>query len=350
MHYKNILLVFCLLISFFINGYSQDCTPPRIVANTNSNNIFTAEQEMILGDLIFQSMSKEVRLVRNERFLSYINQIGEKLIKHLPNTGIKYKFHLMDIPDVNAYNISGGHIFISRKLIAFAQSEDELAGVMAHELGHATVHHGAVDLSEAFKKILSITKVGDQNDIVEKYNLLIENARTKPFSQKRGHEDNQQIEADSIGLFAMVAAGYNPTAFTSFFDRMAETEGKTGSWWSDVFGKARPDQKRLREMIQLSQKLPQSCRDRVSSSDESFQTWQADVVSFRETNRTEKLPALIWKKELDSKLRSEIWNLDFSNDGKLLVAQDDFSITVILVVNLWKFFFKFLLNQQTKLF
>lgn len=323
------LLATLLLFSFLTFAHAQNCMPPAIVANNNSNNLFSPEQEMILGELVFQSMSSEVRLVRDEKLLSYLNNIGDKLIQHLPNTGLKFQFHLMDIPDVNAYNISGGHVFISRKLIAFAQSEDEVAGVLAHELGHATVHHGALDISEAFRKILNINKLGDRKDVAEKYNLLIENARTKSFSRKSGHEDVQQIEADKIGLFAMVAAGYDPNAFTSFFDRLAETEGKTGSWWSDVFGKARPDQKRLREMIQLTQNLPANCRERKASLTEGFQQWQADVVSFRETNRQEKLPALLWKKELGSKLRSDIWNFSFSRDGKMLIAQDDFSITVI---------------------
>jgi predicted Zn-dependent protease len=64
---------------------------------------------------------------------------GEKLIKHLPNQGIKFQFFIIDIPEANAFNIPGGYVFISRKLIGFAANEDEVAGVIAHELGHAVV-------------------------------------------------------------------------------------------------------------------------------------------------------------------------------------------------------------------
>src|SRR6185369_5395298 len=128
-------------------------------------------------------------------------------------------------------------------------------------LGHATVHHGAVDMSESFRKVLNVTSLGDRKDIGEKFNLLIENARTRRVSRKGGHENDQQLEADRIGLFAMIAAGYNPEAFTAFFDRLTESEGKTGNWFSDIFGGTRPEQKRLREMIKISEQLPQSCRD-----------------------------------------------------------------------------------------
>ena len=327
---KLFCVCFLLLCGLVFEASAQNCQPPAIVANAKSNNIFSPEQEMILGDLTLESLSGEIRLVRDEQLLAYVNEIGEKLVRHLPPIGLKYRFHIIDISEANAFNIPGGHVFLSRKLIAFSANEDELAGVIAHELGHATVRHGAVDISEAFRRILNVTSLGDRKDVAEKYNLLIENARTKRFSRKSGHENEQQLEADKIGLFAMVAAGYNPAAFTSFFDRLAETEGKTGSWFSDIFGNTRPEQKRLREMIKATEQFPPNCRERsAGKTTENFLKWQADVVLFREQQRREELPGLLWKKELAPKLRSDVTHLAFSGDGKYLLAQDDFAVTVI---------------------
>src|SRR5262249_61213585 len=102
------------------------------------------------------------------------------------------------------------------------------------------------DISKALRKILNVTALRDRKDISEKYNLLIERARTKSISRGRGHEDEQQLEADKIGLFAMVAAGYDSAAFFSFFDRLTESEGKTGSWFLDFFGSIPPPEKSLR--------------------------------------------------------------------------------------------------------
>ena len=73
-------------------------------------------------------------------------------MRHLPPTGLKFQFFIIDIPTANAFNTPGGYVFLSRKLIAFAKTEDELAGVMAHELGHATVRHGANDISSFSKR------------------------------------------------------------------------------------------------------------------------------------------------------------------------------------------------------
>ena len=329
--YKKISLTLALCSSVFCSfSNAQDCAPPAIVANAKSSNLFSPEQEMIFGELVIQRMAPEVRFIRDEKLAAYINEISGRLIKHLPPTGLKFQFHLVDMPEANAFNIPGGNVMLTRKLVAFVANEDELAGVIAHELGHATVRHGARDTSEELRKILNITALGDRKDITEKYNLLIERARTKRVSRRVGHEDEQQLEADKIGLFAMVAAGYDPAAFFSFFDRLTESEGKTGSWLSDLFGSIRPDEKRLREIVRLTEQLPPACRDRsAAKATESFLRWQADVVSFRETGRKEELPGLIWKKDLNPKLRSDFSHFVFSQDGKLLLAQDDFAITVI---------------------
>ncbi len=309
---------------------AQDCSPPKVVANSRIYNIFSPDQEMILGDLTYQRMSGDLRFVRDQELNAYLDRIAQKLVAHLPATGLKFQFHIVDISEANAFNIPGGYVFVSRKLIGFVNNEDELAGVLAHELGHAVVRHGASDLSELLKKVLNVTQVGDRKDIIEKYNLFLERHRTKSISRDRGHENEQQLEADRIGLFAMLAAGYDPNAFAAFFDRLVETKGKTGNWFSDIFGKPKPEQKRLREMIKATEQLPQPCREnRQKNASQQFLKWQADVVSSRDLNRREDLPGLLWKKELSPKLRSDITHLAFSQDGKYFLAQDDFAITVI---------------------
>src|SRR5215204_4838768 len=308
---------------------AQECSPPPIVANAKSNNMFTPEQEMVFGELSVQNMAGEIRFIRDDGLTAYLNRIGERIIKHLPPTGLKFRFYLMDIPEVNAYNLPGGNIAVSRKLVAFVNSEDELAGVIGHELGHAVVRHGATDMSDALRKILNVNSLGDRRDVTEKYNLLIERARTRRYSRGRGHEDGQQLEADQIGVYALVAAGYDPKALTSFFERLTETRAG-GGWLSNLFGSSSPEQKRLREMAKAAGQMPAPCRGRAAASpSEEFLKWQAEVVSYREAGRREELPGLVWKKELQPKLRSDVSHFAFSRDGKLLLAQDDYAVTVI---------------------
>lgn len=309
---------------------AQDCNPPPIRANSHIYNIFSPDQEMVLGELNYQQMAGDSRFIQDEKLLAYIREIGAKLVRHLPPTGLKFQFFIIDMPSANAFNTPGGYVFISRKLISFTKTEDELAGVMAHELGHATVHHAAGDMSNLFKKILNVTQLGDRKDVADKYNLFLERVRTKNVSENEGHESEQQLEADRIGLFAMVAAGYDPNAFTEFFSRLVEEKAKGGNWFTNVFGSSSPTEKRLREMVKVTEQLPATCREnRAANASETYLKWQADVVTFRESQITEELPGLLWKKDLTPQLRSDISHFAVSQDGTYFLAQDDFAITVV---------------------
>ena len=325
----SLVVLFCITIAR-ATAFAQDCNPPAITANSQIYNIFSPEQEMILGDLSYQRLSGEMRFVNDEKLLAYVREIGDRLIRHLPPTGLKFQFFIIDIPSANAFVTPGGYVFLSRKLIAFAKTEDELAGVMAHELGHATVRHGAADMSEAFKKVLNVTTLGDRKDIAEKYNLLIERARTKRGGQRQNHENAQQLEADRIGLFAMVAAGYDPNAFSEFFSRLVEEKANSGNWFTNIFGRSSPAKQRLREMIKATEQLPVPCREnRAADASERYLNWQAGVVSFRQGQVAEELPGLLWKKELTPQLKSDISHFAVTHDGTYFLAQDDFAITVV---------------------
>ncbi len=323
-------VLFIWFIAGCVIASAQDCKPPAITANSQNYNIFSPEQEMILGELNYQRIARETRYIQDQKLLAYVREIGDKLARHMPSTGLKFQFFIIDIPEANAFNTPGGYVFISRKLIAFTKTEDELAGVMAHELGHATVRHSASDMSELFKKILNVTELGDRKDITDKYNLLIERERTKSISRGSNHDSAQQLEADRIGLFAMVAAGYDPNAFSDFFARLTEAKAKSGNWFTNIFGSSSPTDKRLREMIKATELLPAACREnRSANASQQYLNWQADVVSFRESQIDEELPGLVWKRELSPRLKSDIWHLAMGSDGKYFLAQDDFAITLV---------------------
>ena len=310
--------------------FPQDCQPPEIIFNKNSDNIFTEEQEMFLGEVMAEQLQKNYRIINDAEVNRIVRAIGSKIIKHLPATNIDFKFYVVDLPEVNAFITAGGRIYVTRKLIAFVQNEDELAGIIAHELGHGIVRHGAVDMSRYFKKILGVNQVGDKEDIFEKYNRLIDLSRTKRVTASEGHENNQQLEADRIAVFAMTAAGYDPNAFTSAFDRLTESEGKTGNWFSDVFGATKPSQKRLREIINAVKTVPENCLDKNTvATAKEFEEWQTAVINYSEFLGKEKIAEVFRRNPLSPYLRDDINHLKFSQDGRYILAQDDSGIFVI---------------------
>ena len=325
-----LLVLFCGQLAVTLNA-QQQCQPPSPGLSQHPN-IFTEAQEADLGDAIAEHIQHNYRVIDDEAVTANLTRIGQRIIKHLPPTNLRFQFLIVDLPEANAFVLPGGRIYVSRKLIGFVQNEDELAGVISHEIGHLVARQGTQDMTYLMKQVLNVTAVTDRKDIFDKYNQLTDNAARKPGAFRRvGNEsEKDQLVADQIGLFALAAAGYDPQAQVRFWDRFADTKGKTGSILSDFFGTTSPEAKRLREMLRNAAILPAACIDPhgATASDE-FQGWKSLVVNYTGLGRKESIHGLVSKRLLDPGLRSEINHLKFSPDGKYILAQDDSGINVL---------------------
>lgn len=324
------LLFFTIFLCAVSSAFAQTpCRPPEVVFNKGAYNIFSEEQEMYLGEAIAETLEKNFRVIKDEEANRYLQKVGAKLVEHLPPTNLKFQFQIIDTPELNAFTTAGGRIYVTRKMVAFLRSESELAGILGHELGHAVVRHTAIDISKQFKEILRAEKLGDREDIYRKYNELIDKANTKRVNVSRGHEDNQQLEADQIGVFSMVAAGYDPQGFSSAWNRLTEIEGKTGNSFTDLLGSTRPEEKRLREILNAIKTIPSECVDKNISASKEFEQWQTYIVTTSEFARQEKLTAVVDKKTLSPYLRGDILHFQFSPDGQHIIAQDSSGINFL---------------------
>lgn len=300
--------------------------------------MFSGSQESDLGDVMAERLAPSFSLIRDEQLNAHLRAIGQQLTKYLPATQLRYQFTLIEFPEVNAFSLAGGRVYVARKLVAMAHNDDELAGILAHELGHIVTHQSAIETTAAFRQVLGVTQVGDINDIREKYVRYLDNYRRKPlrFASEEGH----QYEADQVALFAMARAGFAPHAYADVWDRFQDTHGHTGNWISDLFGTTKPSEKRLREIMKNLSGLPKACAEiRPTSDVAAFQKWQADVVSYRQTTLEESLPGLISRQKLALPLRPDITNVKFSPDGKYILAQDDGGIHVLTREPLQPLFF-----------
>lgn len=315
----------------------QRCQPPVLRANAREQNIFNAQQEMDLGDAVAEHLQRSIRVIDEPQLTAYLQRIGDRVVKNLPDSGIKFRFFIIELPDANAFALPGGRIYVSRKLIAFARSEDELASVLAHEAGHIVARDSAVEMTRWLREALNVRQVTTRQDIFTRYNQIIDSVATKPgvFRRSDRHGNADQIDADQIGVYALARAGYDPQAFATFWDRYAETKGKKGGFFSDLFGTTSPESKRLREVVRALQTLPADCvATRTASAADDFQKWQTAVVSFTGTTRsdaatTTAMRGVIEQRQLDPPLRSDVTHVRFSPDGKYVIAQDDSGINIL---------------------
>src|SRR5690242_1188388 len=307
----------------------QGCPlPPSIQPVSRDQNIFSDQQEVDLGDALAEQLGQHLKILYDDNLNAYLRTLGDRLIQHLPPTQMKFRFYLIELPEVNAFSIAGGRVYVSRKMVAMAKTDDELAGVLSHELGHIVTHQQAIEFSGRLRDVLRITQLGDRADVFDKVHLLFENAARKPWRDNA--EEKHQYVADQVALYAMGRAGYAPHAYVDLWDRFQQTHGKTGSWLSDFFGNTKPSERRLREMLKNVSALPPGCADiPPGARSDDFAKWQAEVINYSGFGTKESLPGLAFKQTLARPLRPDLSNLRFSPDGKYLLAQDEGGIHVL---------------------
>lgn len=333
---------FCLVLSVSacIAQPADDnapCPAAPSVLNPVGANIFNDQQEQYLGEAIAEWIEPDVRLISNPGDNDYLTTIGQRLLAALPPTGEHFQFRLYDSGELNAFSVAGGRVYVSRKLVAAAQTEDEIAGVIAHELGHLLTHQTAIEMTELFRKQLGITSVTDRADIFARFHqLLTTPPKVRPSDESKAEDRNQDV-ADQVAIYAMMRAGYQPRAFASFFDMLSDNHGKTGGPLSDFFGITKTDSKRYRAALRLLASIPAHCAPQSAASSAAFGAWRQSVIEGKSAGAT----AIASEKTiaLDPPLRADLDRIRFSPDGKYILAQDESTVFVASVSPL-KFLFK----------
>ena len=324
-----------LFATFFLltSGVDAQSTCPPLLAPAPdlAKLLFTSRQEGELGEIIRQQQESDFLVIEDDQVTSYLKRIGDRVAQHLPDTGLHYQFLLYDQPEIQAFSMPGGRVYVSRKMVSFLRNEDELAGLLGHELGHLAARQQALDLSRYFRDVLGLKTLSGDEDLFGLYNQFVESVRLKKRrSQPSGEEDKGQKIADQLGVQSVARAGFAPQAFPDLLDRILQTKGKTGNWFTDLFGATRADSKRLREALKDIATLPASCIEAKGPiHSEEFHQWQAAVLRYRGIGHPERLSGIVSRKQLNNPLRGDIEHFRFSPDGKYLLAQDEGGIYVL---------------------
>ena len=327
---RYLFLSLGLLVCSVVSA-QQACPPLQPPVPDPTKLLFTPKQETELGEIVRQQFESDFRVIEDSQVTTYLDRVGQRVARHLPDTGIHFEFLLYDRPEIQAFSMPGGRIYVSRKMIAFLKSEDELAGVLGHEMGHVAARQQALELSQIFKAILGLKSVSDTDDLFALYNQLTDTMRLKKrHSESSGNDDKGQSIADQIGVQAVARAGYSPQAFPDALDRLMATKGKTGNWVTDIFGATSSSSRRLREALKDVSGLPRVCIEAASPANpEEFQHWQSAVLHYNGIGHAERLPGVLSRKSLNNPLRGDIEHFRFSPNGNYVLAQDEGGIYVL---------------------
>lgn len=173
----------------------------------------TAEKEEEIGDLFHEEIadSGEMKIIDGDPRWKKINKIFLEQLPFRDRKDIEYHIHLIDSDEINAFAIAGGHVYVTTALLEFVESDDELAGIIGHEIGH-------VDLKHCVRKVQKIVTAsafgGDFAALAANFQVQL----TAPFGQF------DEYASDRSGALLAKKAGYDPEKSLDFFIRLKAKE------------------------------------------------------------------------------------------------------------------------------
>ena len=220
-----------LIIGLCMAGYQAFKYFTNVQENTitgESQRVqWTVNEEVQLG---LQSRDPMVRqyggLHPDQRAQQFIDDIGYRMVNSIndvANSDYKFDFHLLaDAKTVNAFALPGGQVFITQALFQRLDSEDQVAGVIGHEIGHVIHRHGAERMAKSgfIQGLIQSVMIGSGGDHSV---AQIANVIGNYTNMKYGRD--QELESDDYGVLMMIESGYNPEELIKVMDVLEESSG-----------------------------------------------------------------------------------------------------------------------------
>ena len=223
------------------------------------------ESEVRLGRQLAAEVDKEAKFIDDPIITEYVNRVGQNIVLH-SDAKVPFTIKVIDSDEVNAFALPGGFFYINKGLILAADNEAELAGVMAHEIAHVCARHAmeteakmrALDLGLLAGILLGGGIIGN---VLYNGGGLIEGLSLLKFT--RGAEE----EADKLGVQYMWAAGYDPNAMATMFEKLEAKNKKKPGTISKLFATHPAPPDRRAAAIALAARFPEREEYVISSSE-----------------------------------------------------------------------------------
>ena len=308
-------LVLVVIAALFLNACASagKADRKREGDNRGQETQMTPQDEAKMTQEVLPQMQKDYPALNNPALQKYISELGKKLLKasDLEGKPYHYNFTVVDVDYVNAFALPAGTVFVTAPLIAMAENEAELSGVIGHEIGHVIARHTAERMEKAKKEqtgnILTAAGVGilggvagyalgsklcKQGDKMCMAKAALGGAALgaggtllvqKYFFMKNGRED--EMEADRIGFRIATKAGYDKNAVGTFYEKLLQmekarqggSENAAMKFVADAMSTHPPSDERVVQMKQMASESPLS---KGTVDTRSFEASKKEVQSY----------------------------------------------------------------------
>lgn len=208
---------------------------PEQIGNRNVGkglNFYPLEDEIALGRQLAKQVERQAKTVDDPVISEYVNRIGQNLARN-SDVAVPVTIKVIDDPQVNAFALPGGFVFVNTGLLLKADNEAEVAGVLAHELAHVAARHGTRQASRgqiANLASLPLIFMGGWGGYAARQAAGV----AVPLTFLR-YSRNFEREADLLGLQYLFKAGYDPAAMVDFFEKLEAAEKEKPGTMAELF-------------------------------------------------------------------------------------------------------------------
>jgi predicted Zn-dependent protease len=182
-------------------------------------SFMSPEREATLGREAARQVAEEMGLVEDPALVAYLAEVGARVAAQSPRKDVRFQFHVANMAETNAFALPGGYIYVSRGLLALARSEDELANVLAHEVGHVAARHAAQRETRALGvgvlAALGTLAAGALGG-AEAAQSVAQLGQLAGAGLIASYGRDQERQADEVGQKMASASGFDPGGMASF--------------------------------------------------------------------------------------------------------------------------------------
>jgi len=204
--YRSVLLILCLSLPACTSEYN-------LATRRQETLLYSSDKETRMGERMAAGIEKQFKIIEDVDVNERVEKILDRIVAVCDRKDILYFIKVLDEEDINAVSLPGGYVYVFKGLIDKVKSDDQLAGVIAHEVGHINARHAVKRLQASYGAILlqALSIETESADVAAGVGLAI-NSMFSEYSQQ------DEFQADDLGVKYMKKAGFDPNAMVEFLE------------------------------------------------------------------------------------------------------------------------------------